>query len=91
MTCSTQIDWCGAATGQSTICQNQGTCLNTLTNFTCRCLTGYTGDNCEILIDSCASQPCTRGTCFAQSYGYKCNCPSGKLRNDYFNNNFING
>ena len=28
-------------------CSNGGTCTNTVGSYTCQCVTGYTGTNCE--------------------------------------------
>ena len=32
----------------STPCQNSGTCTDGVNEYTCTCVTGYTGSNCEI-------------------------------------------
>ena len=45
--------------------------------FRCNCLAGFTGDNCEIDINECASQPCKNGNCQDLVNSYKCeNCAS---------------
>ena len=58
-------------------CHNSGTCIDGVGMFTCQCVTGYTGDQCEtsegvlgyvimflyfyIDFDECASHPCLNG------------------------------
>ena len=32
----------------SSPCQNGGTCIDDLNAYTCNCIPGYEGDNCEI-------------------------------------------
>ena len=32
----------------SSPCQNGGTCIDSLNAYTCNCIPGYEGDNCEI-------------------------------------------
>ena len=41
------------------------------------CLTGYTGDNCEIDIDECAIVDCGEGTCQDEVGTYSCVCLTG--------------
>ena len=38
----TDIDECGAAP-----CQHGGTCTDQVNGYTCECMAGYTGTNCE--------------------------------------------
>lgn len=64
-------------------CINGGTCINTTLSYTCQCLTGFSGVNCEQLntIPACLSNPCLNGgTCEASSNAnipYVCSCLSG--------------
>ena len=46
-------------------CKNGATCTNTGEgSYTCQCMDGYSGTNCEIEIDDCKHQPCRNaGTC----------------------------
>ena len=38
----TDIDDC-----KNNSCKNDGTCVDGVNDYTCKCATGYTGDNCE--------------------------------------------
>lgn len=59
-------------------CQNGGTCENNPNSYTCGCLAGYTGTNCETEIDECASNPCLNGgTCIDGVNAYSCTCAAG--------------
>lgn len=45
-----------------TPCKNGATCTNTGEgSYTCECLSGYTGTNCEIEVDDCQHRPCMNG------------------------------
>lgn len=66
--CDVEINECS-----STPCQNGGTCIDDVGNYTCQCnsqeatvpdgignrtyLTGYEGINCEVDINECAVEP----------------------------------
>lgn len=43
----------------------------------CTCQPGYTGINCETLIDNCDSSPCVRGSCMSGPNYFMCACPVG--------------
>uniref|UniRef100_A0A8C6V187 Delta-like protein n=1 Tax=Neogobius melanostomus TaxID=47308 RepID=A0A8C6V187_9GOBI len=60
-------------------CENGATCMNTGEgSYTCTCLPGYTGTNCELLMQECDSRPCRNGgTCTNLDRGYRCTCPRG--------------
>lgn len=71
--CYTPFDYCAPAP-----CQNGAACVNGTSGYTCQCLPGYTGVNCEINIDDCSGSPCQNGgTCVDGLNGYTCQCPSG--------------
>ena len=39
-------------------CEYGATCLNEVNAYSCVCVPGYSGNNCETNIDECAAQPC---------------------------------
>ena len=48
------------------------------TLYSCSCPKGFTGDQCEINIDECESNPCIKGgTCEDGVNGYTCTCQEG--------------
>ncbi|KAI8517066.1 hypothetical protein Bbelb_056470 [Branchiostoma belcheri] len=62
----------------STPCQNGGTCTAGDSSYTCECVDGYTGDNCETDIDDCAPNPCNNsGNCTDGVNSYTCDCEDG--------------
>ncbi|WP_437522135.1 calcium-binding EGF-like domain-containing protein [Sorangium sp. So ce726] len=58
-------------------CQNGSTCTSSASGYTCTCVPGYTGTNCETEIDECASDPCVHGQCLDAVNGYVCECEPG--------------
>lgn len=84
--CSCQEGWGGLLCDQDLNfcthhkpCENGATCMNTGEgSYTCTCLPGYTGTNCELLMQECDSKPCRNGgTCTNLDRGYQCTCPPG--------------
>ena len=58
-------------------CQNNGTCVDGFDNYTCTCVPGFKGNNCE-MVDECASNPCINGGICKDGMGkFSCSCPSG--------------
>ena len=79
------VDACAPYTENGTEILNGG-CLNGAvcndqpgdTGRTCSCPSEWTGDICDVLIDSCDSTPCQNdATCINKNVGYECSCPSG--------------
>uniref|UniRef100_A0A914WRL7 Uncharacterized protein n=1 Tax=Plectus sambesii TaxID=2011161 RepID=A0A914WRL7_9BILA len=59
-------------------CINGGTCVTSDTDYTCTCVPGYTGVNCNEDIDECASSPCMNaGECGNDLNKYTCTCGTG--------------
>ncbi|CAB63408.4 EGF-like domain-containing protein [Caenorhabditis elegans] len=61
---------------------NNGKCASTIdgitTNYTCTCDDGWTGTNCDTMIDFCIPNPCSyNSTCKPKFKGYDCTCITG--------------
>jgi len=50
---------------------------NDAEGYECVCVEGVTGENCEININECESNPCQYGTCNDKIGGYVCECEDG--------------
>ncbi|XP_016036029.2 protein crumbs isoform X1 [Drosophila simulans] len=85
--CDSDVDEC-----LSFPCLNGATCHNKLFFFKfgkhrilrqinayeCVCQPGYEGENCEVDIDECGSNPCSNGsTCIDRINNFTCNCIPG--------------
>ena len=67
----------------SSPCQNNGSCVNGGNAYTCTCVAGYTGENCQNDFDDCASAPCQNGgSCVDDGNAYTCTCVSGYTGTD---------
>ncbi|XP_048580138.1 uncharacterized protein LOC5520382 [Nematostella vectensis] len=59
-------------------CKNGGTCNVYGVGFNCTCPIQWTGADCSVDVDECASSPCLGGkVCSNYDGGYRCNCPPG--------------
>ncbi|KAF5891233.1 neurogenic locus notch protein 2-like, partial [Clarias magur] len=57
-------------------CLNNGTCVDGINRFSCRCHPGFTGSFCQYEINECESQPCKNGgTCVDGLGTFRCICP----------------
>ena len=51
--------------------------------YSCSCLVGYRGENCEIESNHCASSPCRHNaTCTNMDNSYVCDCVMGYTGRD---------
>jgi hypothetical protein len=63
---------------QSFPCQHAGVCIDEVAAYTCVCIDGFSGPNCEIDINECVSKPCQNGAnCTDVLAGYICHCVDG--------------
>ncbi|XP_076320660.1 uncharacterized protein LOC143230655 [Tachypleus tridentatus] len=60
-------------------CKNGGTCTNTgQGSYTCACVEGTTGSNCEVHENGCVRTQCDNGgICKRINKSYRCECPQG--------------
>ncbi|XP_074598394.1 uncharacterized protein LOC141853072 [Brevipalpus obovatus] len=74
--CDQDLNYCG--THQP--CLNGGLCGNIAPNqYKCHCKPGYEGNNCQIVVNPCATTPCLHGgTCFEMNNSsFACDCSPG--------------
>lgn len=58
--------------------------------YSCYCIDGYTGTNCQTNWDECWSSPCLNdGICIDGVASYNCSCPDGFVGKYYINNPVI--
>ena len=62
---------------QTNPCHNQGICSDVQNGYTCTCVPGFTGTNCEVNFDDCSENPCLHGMCMDLINSYKCTCETG--------------
>ena len=61
-------------------CNNVGSCVDALNNYTCFCAAGFKGRNCSVNIDECAPHPCgERGDCTDSINSFTCHCNEGYM------------
>lgn len=63
-------------------CHNNGTCIDRVGGFECKCPAGFVGPRCEGDINECLSNPCNPfGTldCVQLVNNYHCNCKPGYM------------
>ena len=70
------MDECAQSPGP---CKNGGTCHNQRGGYQCICVLGWSGQDCSLNIDDCATFPCYNGgTCIDRIGYYQCQCPDDK-------------
>jgi jagged-like protein len=62
---------------QQNPCRNAVDCRNGAGNYTCRCLNGWVGRNCEINVNDCRGQCSNGATCIDLVDDYHCACSPG--------------
>ena len=55
-------------------CSNNGTCLQSVSGFTCACRGDFTGETCETTINDCQDVDCNNGTCVDGLLSFTCQC-----------------
>lgn len=60
-----------------TTCHNGGICATSDHHLICACPAGFTGTNCEEIINNCDPDPCQNGACLTAGDSYICDCPPG--------------
>ncbi|XP_065897908.1 fibropellin-1-like isoform X2 [Dysidea avara] len=59
-------------------CENNGTCIDLVNDYSCQCVAGYADKNCTTDIDDCDPNPCDNdGTCTDLINDYLCQCVIG--------------
>jgi len=64
---------------QSNPCQHEGECINAENSYTCNCIGGYSGINCQTDIDHCINVTCPgqNTECLDIQNNYTCVCKAG--------------
>ncbi|XP_066997092.2 protein jagged-1b [Anabrus simplex] len=73
--CDQDLNTCGSQEP----CENGGTCENTAPDqYMCTCPEGFSGLNCNVVDNPCATAPCgNSGTCQVVNGQYHCTCAPG--------------
>ena len=75
-TCCVNIDDCA-----SQQCSGHGACSDGLQGYSCACVTGYSGVDCQVRRSGCDSQPCSHGVCIENATmapgAFLCSCDAG--------------
>ncbi|XP_052216208.1 neurogenic locus notch homolog protein 1-like isoform X3 [Dreissena polymorpha] len=59
-------------------CKNGARCIDGINAYSCKCVAGWTGTNCDQNINECATIPCKNGaTCIDRMNAYSCKCVAG--------------
>ncbi|XP_078603491.1 uncharacterized protein LOC144877475 isoform X1 [Branchiostoma floridae x Branchiostoma japonicum] len=62
----------------SSPCRNNATCTNLENSYSCECVPGFTGNDCDEEINECQSDPCQNGGyCSDDVNDYNCTCLDG--------------
>lgn len=62
----------------SSPCRNNGTCVGRINGYSCTCIPGFNGTNCEYDINDCDSSPCRyNSSCVDKINDYSCICLPG--------------
>ena len=65
----------------SNYCKNGATCIDKIARVSCVCPNGYTGKDCGVDVNECASSPCGDlmffGKCLNTIGGFVCECNQG--------------
>lgn len=67
----------GAGEGALGPCVNAAACNNTLGGYSCACLAGWTGRDCEVNVDDCTGQCLHGATCIDLVDDFHCACAAG--------------
>lgn len=72
-------------------CQNGGLCVDGVNQYTCKCMIGFQGVNCEIDINECQSNPCSSNAICTtpQVNMYQCTCQNGYSGKDSYKKNYF--
>ncbi|XP_033625701.1 uncharacterized protein LOC117288937, partial [Asterias rubens] len=77
--CMIDITFLTAGACSNSPCLNGGQCTNVGTSYTCACTTGFTGNNCQLVVgDPCTNINCLNGgACQVVGNTFNCQCVNG--------------